>query len=130
MSDVAAYSAVHSLRDGRAVRIRALKPDDRPGLLEAVRRSSPRSLYRRFFGLKRHFSEEEIAYFLNVDFINHVALVAETEEDGQPIIVGGARYVVQEPGQAEMAFAVIDHYQGQGLGTALIWPALGAKPDL
>ena len=120
MSDVAAYSAVHSLRDGRAVRIRALKPDDRPGLLEAVRRSSPQSLYRRFFGLKRHFSEEEIAYFLNVDFINHVALVAETEEDGQPIIVGGARYVVQEPGQAEIAFAVIDLYQGQGLGTALM----------
>jgi hypothetical protein len=28
--------------------------------------------------------------------------------------------VVQETGQAEIAFAAIDHYQGQGLGTALM----------
>ena len=28
--------------------------------------------------------------------------------------------MVQETGQAEIAFAVIDHYQGQGLGTALM----------
>jgi RimJ/RimL family protein N-acetyltransferase len=94
--------------------------EDRLGLLEALRQSSSQSLYRRFFGLKRHFSEEEIAYFLNVDFINHVALVAEIEEEGRPIIVGGARYVVQEPGRAEIAFAVTDQYQGQGLGTALM----------
>src|SRR5208337_1240158 len=111
VSEVATYSAVHALSDGRTIRIRALKPEDRSGLLEAVRRSSPQSLYRRFFGLKRHFSEEEIAYFLNVDFLNHVALIAEIEEDGRPTIVGGARYVVQEPGQAEIAFAVIDQYQ-------------------
>jgi GNAT superfamily N-acetyltransferase len=120
MSDVATYSAVHSLQDGRAIRIRALKPEDRSGLLEAVRRSSPQSLYRRFFGLKRYFSEEEVAYFVNVDFVNHVALTAEIEDHGRSTIVGGARYVIQEPGQAEIAFAVIDHYQGQGLGTALM----------
>src|SRR5208337_2074624 len=91
VSEVATYSAVHALSDGRTIRIRALKPEDRSGLLEAVRRSSPQSLYRRFFGLKRQFSEEEIAYFLNVDFLNHVALIAEIEEDGRPTIVGGAR---------------------------------------
>ena len=120
MSDTATYSAVHTLSDGRVIRIRALKPDDRSGLLEAVRRSSPQSLYRRFFGLKRHFSEEEVAYFVNVDFVQHVALIAEIEERGGPTIVGGARYVVQEPGQAEIAFAVIDQYQGLGLGAAFL----------
>ena len=118
MSDAATYLAVHTLSDGRAVR--ALKQEDRSGLLEAVRRSSPQSLYRRFFGLKRHFSEEEIAYFLNVDFLNHVALIAEVEENDKPTIVGGARYVVQEPGQAEVAFAVIDPCQGRGLGAAFL----------
>src|SRR4051795_12299777 len=38
--------------------------------------------------------------------INHVALVAVVEEDGQPLIVGGARYIVGQPGTAEVAFAV------------------------
>jgi ribosomal protein S18 acetylase RimI-like enzyme len=57
---------------------------------------------------------------LNVDFVDHVALVAVTEEDGHPAIIAGGRYIVTEPGTAEVAFAVIDQYQGQGLGSALM----------
>jgi ribosomal protein S18 acetylase RimI-like enzyme len=41
-------------------------------------------------------------------------------EAGQPTIVGGGRYVVVEPGQAEVAFAIIDGYQGLGIGSALM----------
>jgi GNAT superfamily N-acetyltransferase len=36
------------------------------------------------------------------------------------MIAGGARYIVVQPGKAELAFAVIDQYQGQGLGAALM----------
>ena len=42
------------------------------------------------------------------------------EEDGKPVIAGGGRYVVIKPGQAEVAFAVIDQFQGQGIGSALL----------
>src|SRR5271157_2367423 len=98
MREAAKYSAIETLRDGRTIEIRALKPDDQADLLAAVRQSSPQSLYRRFFGLKRHFSDDEIAYFLNVNFVNHVALVAVIEVEGRPVIAGGARYVVAEPG--------------------------------
>jgi RimJ/RimL family protein N-acetyltransferase len=108
------------LRDGRPYVIRALRRDDRAGLLAAVGRTGPQSLYRRFFAVKRYFSEKETEYFLNIDFVNHVALVAEVEENGASAIVGGARYVVLEPGRAELAFAVIDEYQGQGVGSALM----------
>jgi len=120
MREAAKYSAIETLRDGRTIEIRALKPDDQADLLAAVRQSSPQSLYRRFFGLKRHFSDDEIAYFLNVNFVNHVALVAVIEVEGRPVIAGGARYVVAEPGKAEVAFAVTDPYQGQGMGAALM----------
>ena len=88
--------------------------------MAAVRRSSAQSLYRRFFGLKRHFSEQEIAFFLNVDFVSHVALVAMIDEGGRPVIIGGGRYIVEQPGKAEIAFAVVDEYQGQGIGAALM----------
>jgi RimJ/RimL family protein N-acetyltransferase len=100
--------------------IRALRPDDRADLSAAVGRVSDQSLYRRFFGVKRHFSEQEIAFFLNVDFVNHVALVAVVEEGARSVIVGGARYIVVQPGQAEVAFAIVDEYQGQGIGAALM----------
>jgi ribosomal protein S18 acetylase RimI-like enzyme len=120
MSETAEYSAVELLRDGRRVEIRALRPDDRDGLIAAVGRTSDQSLYRRFFGARRGFSEREIAFFVNIDFVNHVALVAVADEGGRPLIVGGGRYVVVQPGKAEVAFAVVDRYQGQGIGATLM----------
>jgi RimJ/RimL family protein N-acetyltransferase len=88
--------------------------------MAAVGRTSTESLYRRFFAVRRHFSETEESFYLNVDFVSHVALVAVADENGQPMIIGGARYVVGEPGQAEVAFTVIDKYQGHGIGAALL----------
>src|SRR5208337_22755 len=70
--DAANYSANARMRDGRSFEIRALKSEDQPAVLAAVARTSPQSLYRRFFGPKRYFSDQEIAYFMTVDFVNHV----------------------------------------------------------
>jgi GNAT superfamily N-acetyltransferase len=114
------YSAVEHLRDGRPIEIRALRPDDRAEMLAAVGRTGKQSLQRRFFAPKKGFSEQELAFFLNIDFENHVALVAQIDEDESPTIVGGGRYIVVRPGQAEIAFVVVDTYQGQGIGTILM----------
>jgi len=120
MQKAADYSAMERLRDGRTVEIRALRPDDREDMLAAIGRTSPQSLRRRFFAPKRGFSEAELAFFMNIDFDKHVALVAQIDEDGQSSIVGGGRYIVVQPGQAEIAFVVVDAYQGQGIGAALM----------
>jgi len=120
MLDAANYSTVEATRDGRRLEIRALKPQDQDDMRAAVDRSSPQSLYRRFFGAKRSFSDKEVNFFMKVDFVNHVALVAVVEERGHATIVAGGRYIVERPGTAEIAFAVIDEYQGQGIGAALL----------
>ena len=120
MAEAADYSAPEQLRDGRPIKIRALRPDDRADMLAAIGRTSMQSLQRRFFVPKKGFSEREMAFFLDIDFESHVALVAQMDEDGRPAIVGGGRYIVVQPGQAEIAFVVVDAYQGQGVGTILM----------
>jgi RimJ/RimL family protein N-acetyltransferase len=120
MLNAANYTADEHLRDGRRVEIRSLKPDDKTDMLAAVSRISAQSMRRRFFGAKRDFSEKEQTFYLNVDFTSHVALVADVEENRRTTIVGGGRYVVVQSGTAEVAFAVVDEFQGQGIGSALL----------
>ena len=118
--DAANYAATERLRSGAMLQVRALRPGDRAEMLAAVGRFSSETLYRRFFAPKRSFSEREIDFFLNVDFTNHVALVAVLAEGGQEVIVGGARYVVAHPGCAEVAFAIDDPHQKLGIATHMI----------
>jgi RimJ/RimL family protein N-acetyltransferase len=120
MLDARTYSAIEGLRDGRRIEIRAFRPEDREGLQQAAPRVSATSIYRRFFGPRRKFSEKEKDFFLNVDFEQHVALVAVADESGRRVIVATGRYIVVAPGKAEVAFMVIDAYQGQGIGAAML----------
>jgi RimJ/RimL family protein N-acetyltransferase len=120
MSDVSHYSARDRLRDGTPVEVRALRPEDEADMLAALDQTSAQSLQRRFFAMKRHFSDKERAFFMQVDFKNHVALVVLAEQGGRQTIIGGGRYIVFEPGRAEMAFVVIDAWQGRGVGSILM----------
>ncbi|TWB90554.1 acetyltransferase (GNAT) family protein [Bradyrhizobium macuxiense] len=120
MPSAADYSAIEHLRDGSRIEVRSLRPDDQDDMLAAVDRTTVQSRQRRFFAPKRSFSDKEISFFMNIDFANHVALVAQIDEDGRPVVAGGGRYIVAQPRRAELAFVVIDAYQSKGIGTALM----------
>lgn len=119
MTDAANYMHLEQLRDGTPIEIRAQRPDDEVGMLAALDQTSAQSRQRRFFIPKQHFSDRERDYFMEIDFVNHVALVACVDNAGRSTIVGGGRYIVSEPGRAEMAFMVIDTFQGRSIGTML-----------
>jgi len=118
--DARNYSVVETLRGGSRIEIRALRPSDREELHSAVSRMSDESIHRRFFAPKRRFTEREIDFYINVDFVNHVALVAVLEADGRALIVGGGRYIMSQPGVAEVAFSIDDAHQGRGIGALLM----------
>jgi RimJ/RimL family protein N-acetyltransferase len=109
-----------TLRSGHRVLLRALRPDDGPGLAEAYEQLSETSRYRRFFTAKPHLSEQSLAFLTDVDHRDHEALVAVAPGSGQ--LVGVARFIrnPREPDQAEVAVTVIDSWQRRGLGTALL----------
>jgi RimJ/RimL family protein N-acetyltransferase len=119
-AEAADFSAIETLGDGRTIEVRAWRPSDRPGLMAAFGRISDETLRLRFFTVKRHFSDKEVAHFTEVDFVKQVALVAVANEREGPAIVGAGRYFVVGPDAAEVAFALVDDYQGKGIGTALV----------
>jgi hypothetical protein len=88
MIEPAKHSAIETLRTGRQVQVRALRPEDRDDFVSTARRVSAHSLQRRFFSAKHEFTENEISFFVDVDFANHVALLAEVSEDNRRTIVG------------------------------------------
>jgi protein lysine acetyltransferase len=109
-----------SLDNGVAVLIRPVRPDDKALLAEGLRRLSERSAYRRFLGPKDRLTPDELRYFTEIDFQDHVAFVAVRPE--QPdVLLGVGRWVRWEsdPEVAEVAFVVADDLQHHGLGTAL-----------
>jgi RimJ/RimL family protein N-acetyltransferase len=109
-----------TLRSGHQVLVRAIRPDDAPGLAEAFEQLSETSRYRRFFVVKPRLSEETLAYLTGVDHHDHEALVALAPDSGQ--LVGVARFIrcPGRPDQAEVAVTVIDPWQRRGLGTVLL----------
>lgn len=122
-TDMRDYLVEAILRDGRSVYIRALKPDDRQGLLDLFSQLSPRSVYFRFFRFKKWLTEAELTQFTDLDFRREAALVAAFQEAGRERIFGVGRYFAlpeEGSGKAEIALAVADAFQGKGAGTLLL----------
>jgi GNAT superfamily N-acetyltransferase len=118
------------LRDRSRVVLRPLRRDDREGIRRAFDRLSPESRYRRFFVSLRELSDGLLDVLTDVDHDHHEALVAVDPVSEE--IVGVARYVRMpaQPDRAEASVAVIDDWQGRGLGTALLERLVGRARDM
>lgn len=115
---------VETLRTGLLITIRAIRPEDGKLILEGFPELDQYSLYLRFFQFKHGITDQEIKYLTEVDFINHVALVAVIDLANQAKVVGGGRYFAHQNAakvrSAEIAFMVHDQYQGQGIATLIM----------
>jgi GNAT superfamily N-acetyltransferase len=119
--DALSYSATEVLRDGTTMVIRAIRPDDKQRLLQHCRGLSAQSVYYRFFGIKRSLTECDLSRLTELDFSNHVGLAAAVETEQDERFIGVGRYIRSEnQSRAEVAFAVLDEYQGHGIGTLLL----------
>ncbi len=109
------------LRSGRDVLIRSIRADDGARLQEAYRRLSPESRYQRFLVSKPRLTTADTRYLVEVDGLDHVALVAFDMRDLE-LIIGVARFVRRDgdPRAAEVAVVVGDPFQGEGLGAELV----------
>lgn len=115
------YAVDAALRDGTSIRIRAISSDDQDRLHEHFRRLSQQSIYFRFMGFKRDLSAQDLKWLTELDFNDHVGLAATLTENGRERLIGVGRYLRgKDPHRAELAFTVLDEYQGHGIGTILL----------
>ena len=115
------------LKDGASARIRPIRPDDEPRLVDLYERLSRHTAYQRFFTVLRRLPNDWYHFFANVDYVRRLALVAERETVAGTQLIGVGRYEPsEEPDVAEVAFVVEDGWQGRGLGAILLEGVLGA----
>jgi GNAT superfamily N-acetyltransferase len=116
---LSADSGVLGLLDGTRITYRPIKPEDAGALQRFHRRLSDRSVRLRFFGAKPELSDRKAGYFTHVDGVNRFALVALDPARAGEIIAVASFDREGETDRAEYAAAVIDSWQGRGLGLAL-----------
>lgn len=105
------------LRNGSTVRVRPVRAEDHDGLITFLRGLSPDSIFFRFFSGSVDL-EKVARWAVDVDYRNRFGLVATSGPESA--IVGHGTYQSTGDGRAEIAFAVSDGLQGQGLGTILL----------
>ena len=124
MIDLKIYNKSDKLKDGTAITIRSVHPEDKQMMRDAFYELERQSRYTRFFGYKDHVTDEELKKATEVDFEKEVALVITTIAAGKEIIIGAGRYFLltlspDTPPAAEVAFTVEEDYHGQGLASRL-----------
>lgn len=108
-------------RDGFEYRIRPIRPDDLQREFEFVRGLSEEARYNRLMYAVHEPTEGLLKPLVNIDYRQHMALVAVADFDGAERILGVARYATDVAGsQHEFAVVVTDAWQGRGIATALL----------
>jgi GNAT superfamily N-acetyltransferase len=101
-----------------AISLRRLGPHERATVLDAFAGLSDRSRRLRFLGPKPRLPERDVAALVEVGCCGREAVVAVEQDGGRA--VGIARFVRDSfAPEAEVAFEVVDEWQGRGVGRRL-----------
>ena len=112
-----------TLRDGRRVRVRSIRPADASMDRAFFAGLSEQSRYMRFMQHLAELTPRLVRQFTQIDDTREMALVALAHTSADEAIVGIARYVAeteQEGESAEFAIVIADAWQRHGVGRALM----------
>ncbi|MGB7451679.1 MAG: GNAT family N-acetyltransferase [Lysobacterales bacterium] len=106
--------------NGKSVHMRPVLPTDEDMMRDLFYACSAETLYHRFFTKMQAMPHRKLKKFVNIDYVNTMALASVTHEDEHQMIVAVGRYSVDKAtNAAEVAFIVRDDWQGQGVGISM-----------
>ncbi len=107
------------LADGTAVRLRPVRPEDEPLLVDLTRHMTESDLRFRFFASLTQMSHQLAARLSQIDYDREMALIAESDRDA--MVLGVSRFAADPDNRrAEFAVAVRSDCKGRGLGRLLM----------
>lgn len=107
------------LRDGTAVLVRPVRPEDEPLYPPFLQKVTAEDLRLRFFGPIKHFSHALIARFTQIDYARAMAFIAIDPPSGKMLGVGRV-HLLSHSDTAEFAVLVRSDLKGRGLGWLLM----------
>jgi len=122
----ARYVAPWTMKDGTAVTIRPIRPEDEPLLVRFHETLSERTVYLRYFhlmNLEQRTTHERLTRICFIDYDREMALVAvrRNPETGESDVLGVGRLMkIHGTEEAEIAALISDNWQGRGLGKELL----------
>ncbi|HVB99670.1 MAG TPA: bifunctional acetate--CoA ligase family protein/GNAT family N-acetyltransferase [Candidatus Dormibacteraeota bacterium] len=126
----AQYVSQWTMKDGAAVTIRPIRPEDEPLIIRFHEKLSERSVYLRYFQplkLSTRTAHERLTRICFVDYDREMALVAELRDpSGRGSRILGVTRLTKIHGtdSAEIAVVILDDFQHRGLGTELVHKSL------
>ena len=106
---------------GERVVVRPVLPQDRELMVAFFHGLSADARCNRFMHPVSEPSSELLRQFTQVDYANHVALIAEVFVDGRETLIGEARYVrAADASSAEVSLSVAELWQGKGLAKLML----------
>jgi acetyltransferase len=106
--------------DGRRVVVRPVLPQDEQLTVAFFGGLPSGARYDRFMSPMRNLPPELVKRFTNIDYAQHLALVAEIFEEGRETVIAEARYAIRDGVEAEFAVSVDPAWQGKGLASQLL----------
>ena len=107
--------------DGLELFFRPVKASDERLFQEYLYHLSERSVYLRFFHVRKDFPHELAQELVAVDYEENLGLVGTLgTSDTSPIVAAGHWMLDCNENMAEVAFSVADDYQHRGIGTHLL----------
>ncbi|MBL1272482.1 MAG: GNAT family N-acetyltransferase [Oceanospirillales bacterium] len=110
-------------KSGRRVIIRPALAEDEPSHRVFHELQSPESIRYRFFQYRKHFSREDVAQMVQIDYDREMVFIANApkEDGGGEETLGTVRtWTDADNLQCEFAVMVHDKMKGEGLGVALM----------